>query len=101
MASATVTPQSRFRRISAALFRHPGGKLAILLAPPLGWMAIVYLTSLALLLLTSFWRLNELTSQIERVAILTWGSSNKAGSAIHQGTRPSAPHARNAAIAVS
>jgi putative spermidine/putrescine transport system permease protein len=72
MASATVTPQSRFRRMSAALFRHPGGKLAFLLAPPLGWMAIVYLTSLALLLVTAFWRLNELTSQIERV----WGAQN-------------------------
>lgn len=60
------------RRVSAALFRHPRGKLALMLAPPLGWLVLVYLVSLALLLLTSFWRLNVLTSQIERV----WSLSN-------------------------
>ncbi len=59
------------RRVSAAVFRHPGGKLALMLAPPLGWLVVVYLVSLALLLLTSFWRLNVLTSQIERVWSLT------------------------------
>jgi putative spermidine/putrescine transport system permease protein len=31
------------------------------------WMLVVYLTSLALLLATAFWRLNALTSQVERV----------------------------------
>jgi putative spermidine/putrescine transport system permease protein len=60
------------RRFSAALFRHPRGKLALMLAPPLGWLVLVYLVSLALLLLTSFWRLNVLTSQIERA----WSLSN-------------------------
>ncbi len=60
------------RRVSAALFRHPRGKLALMLAPPIGWLVLVYLVSLALLLLTSFWRLNVLTSQIERV----WSLSN-------------------------
>jgi putative spermidine/putrescine transport system permease protein len=60
------------RRVSAALFRHPRGKFALMLAPPLGWLVLVYLVSLALLLLTSFWRLNVLTSQIERV----WSLSN-------------------------
>ncbi len=43
-----------------------------MLAPPLGWLVVVYLASLSLLLLTSFWRLNVLTSQIERV----WGLQN-------------------------
>jgi len=60
------------RRVSAALFRHPGAKLALLLAPPLLWMVLVYLSALSLLLVTSFWRLNELTSEIERV----WGLRN-------------------------
>jgi putative spermidine/putrescine transport system permease protein len=60
------------RRVSAALFRHPRGKLALMLAPPLGWLVLVYLVALALLLLTSFWRLNVLTSQIEHV----WSLSN-------------------------
>jgi putative spermidine/putrescine transport system permease protein len=58
-----------FRRISAALFRHPKVKLALMLTPPIGWLVIVYLASLAILLATSFWRLNVLTSQIERF----WG----------------------------
>jgi putative spermidine/putrescine transport system permease protein len=65
--SATAAKATRGRRLSAALFRHPRVKLAILLGPPVGWMLVVYLTSLALLLATAFWRLNALTSQIERV----------------------------------
>jgi putative spermidine/putrescine transport system permease protein len=71
------------RRISAALFRHPMAKLAIMLAPPLGWLVAVYLVSLALLLLTSFWRLNVLTSQIERV----WSLSNYQSLATAPSTR--------------
>lgn len=69
--SATAATATRGRRLSAALFRHPRLKLAILLGPPVGWMLVVYLTSLALLLATAFWRLNALTSQIERVFGLT------------------------------
>jgi len=69
--SAAASP-GLVRRISAALFRHPRGKLAVMLAPPLGWLLVVYLASLALLLATSFWRLNVLTSQIEKV----WGLTN-------------------------
>ncbi len=72
-ASGTDTvPPSRLRRVSATLFRHPRIKLAAMLAPPLGWLVVVYLVSLALLLVTSFWRLNVLTSQIEHV----WGLQN-------------------------
>jgi putative spermidine/putrescine transport system permease protein len=59
-------------RISSVLFRHPRAKLALMLAPPLGWLVIVYFVSLALLLATSFWRLNVLTSHIEQV----WGAQN-------------------------
>jgi putative spermidine/putrescine transport system permease protein len=65
--SATAATATKARRLSAALFRHPRLKLTILLGPPVGWMLVVYLTSLALLLATAFWRLNALTSQIERV----------------------------------
>jgi putative spermidine/putrescine transport system permease protein len=71
------------RRISAALFRHPRAKLAVMLAPPLGWLVAVYLVSLALLLLTSFWRLNVLTSQIERV----WSLANYQSLATAPSTR--------------
>jgi putative spermidine/putrescine transport system permease protein len=60
------------RRMSAALYRHPRGKLGAMLAPPLGWLVLVYLASLVLLLATSFWRLNVLTSEIEKV----WSLAN-------------------------
>jgi putative spermidine/putrescine transport system permease protein len=66
--------QSRgpLRRVSSTMFRHPRAKLALMLGPPLGWLVIVYFFSLALLLATSFWRLNVLTSHIEEV----WGAQN-------------------------
>ena len=60
------------RRVSAGLFRHRRLKLWITLGPTAAWMLVVYLTSLALMLITAFWRLNELSSQIERV----WGWQN-------------------------
>lgn len=60
------------RRASAFLFRHRGLRLSATLGAPLAWMIVVYLMSLALLLVTSFWRLNELTSEVERV----WGLKN-------------------------
>jgi putative spermidine/putrescine transport system permease protein len=60
------------KRTSAALFRHPRLKLGITLGPTAVWMLVVYLASLALMLVTAFWRLNELSSQIERV----WGLQN-------------------------
>ncbi|MGZ4114591.1 MAG: ABC transporter permease [Actinomycetota bacterium] len=73
VSTTTAAPEPNLaRRISAALFRHPRAKLAVMLSPPLGWLAIVYLVTLALLLATSFWRLNVLTSQIEHV----WGLEN-------------------------
>lgn len=60
------------RRTSAFLFRHPKVKLGATLSPALAWMIVIYLTSLVMLLVTSFWRLNELTSQVEQV----WGLQN-------------------------
>jgi len=38
--------------------------MALLLAPPMGWMGVVYLGALALLLASAFWRLDPLTSGI-------------------------------------
>ena len=60
------------RRASAALFRHPRMKLWITLGPTAVWMLVIYLTSLALMLITALWKLNELSSQLERV----WGLQN-------------------------
>jgi putative spermidine/putrescine transport system permease protein len=55
------------RRVSAFLHRHRGAQLALTLGPPVAWMLLVYLAALLLLLVTSFWRVNPLTSSIERV----------------------------------
>lgn len=65
-------PSGVTRRISAFLFRHPRVKLGATLSPALTWMIVIYLSSLVLLLVTSFWRLNELTSEVEQV----WGLQN-------------------------
>jgi putative spermidine/putrescine transport system permease protein len=71
-ATPAIEQRGTLRRISAGLFRHPRAKLALMLSPPVGWLVVVYLASLTLLLVTSFWQLNVLTSQIERV----WGLQN-------------------------
>jgi len=67
MADTATSPQARQalrRRASAFLNRHPRAKMALLLAPPMGWMGVVYLGALALLLASAFWRLDPLTSGI-------------------------------------
>ena len=71
-------------RASAALFRHPRAKLALMLSPPLGWLVIVYLASLTILLVTSFWQLNVLTSQIEHVWTLQNYQDIVQGSVYHK-----------------
>jgi putative spermidine/putrescine transport system permease protein len=57
------------RRLSTALYRHKGGRLLLTLGPPLAWMLVIYLGSLALLLAFSFWRLDVFTSEI----VHDWG----------------------------
>ena len=59
MAVAVARERQGFvRRASAALYRRPLGKLALMLGPPLLWMIVVYLGALSLLFITAFWRLN-------------------------------------------
>jgi putative spermidine/putrescine transport system permease protein len=60
------------RHLSAFLNRHPAGKLVAVLGPPLAWMVVVYLGSLALLLLASFWRLDVFTAEV----VHDWGITN-------------------------
>jgi putative spermidine/putrescine transport system permease protein len=60
------------RRLSAALFRRPRVKLALLLGPPLGWMLVIYLGALAILFVSAFWRLDPFTS----VIVHRWGFQN-------------------------
>jgi putative spermidine/putrescine transport system permease protein len=81
--SSALAERGFVRRTSAALFRHPRRKLGAMLGPPIAWLVLVYLASLALLLATSFWQLNPLTSEIQRI----WGFQNYrtiiTGSAYH------------------
>ena len=57
----------------AGLFHgRPRLQVSALLAGPMGWLVIGYLGSLAILLITSFWSLGELSGDIEQ----TWTTSN-------------------------
>jgi len=57
-------PQSPLRRLSAQLYRRPRVQLAALLAPPLGWLVIAYLGSLAIMLIGSFFTVDAFTGAI-------------------------------------
>jgi putative spermidine/putrescine transport system permease protein len=52
------------RRVYAWLHRHRGVQAALLLAPPAGWFGVVYLGSLALLLVTAFWTFDGVTGRV-------------------------------------
>ena len=54
------------------LYRVPGARLVLLLAPPLLWMLVIYLGALAFLFLTAFWRQDPLTAAI----VQDWGLQN-------------------------
>ena len=45
--------------LRAFLWRLPGLRALLLLSPPLAWFVLVYLASLALLLVTAFWRIGS------------------------------------------
>ncbi|HET7011924.1 MAG TPA: ABC transporter permease [Anaerolineales bacterium] len=53
-------------RLSTYLYRRPGLLLAALLGPPLGWLLVVYLGSLFMLVLQSFFHLDSFTGQVIR-----------------------------------
>jgi putative spermidine/putrescine transport system permease protein len=54
----------RRRRLLAALYRRPRAQILLLLTPPAGWFGIVYLGSLALLLVTAFWTFDSATGKV-------------------------------------
>jgi len=51
------------RGAQRALYRHPNIQLALLLALPVGALAVMYLGSLGVLLLNAFWTLDPVTRQ--------------------------------------
>ena len=67
-----VIPNGGWLRVSAALWRRPWARAALLLTPPLAWFLALYIAPLVVLLVTAFWQINPFTTNIERV----WTLSN-------------------------
>jgi putative spermidine/putrescine transport system permease protein len=57
-------PAGTRRRVLAALYRRPRVQILLLLTPPAGWFGVVYLGSLALLLVTAFWTFDGVTGKV-------------------------------------
>ncbi len=61
-------------RLTALFWRHPRLLLAVLLTPPLLWLGVVYLGSLAALLLQSFYSIDEFSGVVkEEFTLKTYG----------------------------
>ena len=58
--------------LAGTLHRHPRLRLTALLSAPLAWLALAYLGSLTVLLLSAFWTTNDFTSNIEYL----WNTDN-------------------------
>ena len=61
-------PPGRLRRIAGWLHSRPRTQRRLLLAAPLAWMVLVYLGSLAVLLVTAFWDTDSFTGQVQPFA---------------------------------
>lgn len=62
------------RRISTTLYLKPRLLLLLLLIPPLLWLSVVYLGSLSMLLVQSFFHLDDFTGQVVRqFSLRTYG----------------------------
>ena len=70
MATTATNPAtsggSLVRRVQSGLHRRPGLRVGGLLALPMTWMVLVYLTPLALLFVTAFWTTDSFTGLIVR-----------------------------------
>jgi putative spermidine/putrescine transport system permease protein len=53
--------------LQSLLWRRPWLRALLLLTPPMGWFVLIYLLSLALLLITAFWQIDSFTTQIVQV----------------------------------
>ena len=65
-APAILPARSLADRLTATFWRHPRVLLAILLTPPLLWLGVVYLGSLAALLLQSFYSIDEFSGVVKQ-----------------------------------
>jgi putative spermidine/putrescine transport system permease protein len=62
-ASASITP-SFTQRLSTFLYTRPRLVIALLIGPPMLWMIGIYISSLAAMLVQSFFRLDDFTGQV-------------------------------------
>jgi putative spermidine/putrescine transport system permease protein len=73
-ASAILPARGLADRLTATFWRHPRVLLALLLTPPLLWLGVVYLGSLAALLLQSFYSIDEFSGVVkEEFTLKTYG----------------------------
>jgi len=67
MTAPAVTPAASAglgRRLSIFLHGHARLRLGLLLAPPLGWLVVAYLGSLAIMLVSSFFTVDAFTGKV-------------------------------------
>jgi putative spermidine/putrescine transport system permease protein len=69
-AAQVARKRSAGHRLADLFHRRPRLQVGTLLAGPVGWLVIGYLGSLAVLLLTAFWSLGELSGEIEQTLTL-------------------------------
>jgi putative spermidine/putrescine transport system permease protein len=67
LAEAGAPLRSARLRLSAALWRRPWLKAALLLAPPVLGLGVVYLGSLAALFVSAFWQVDSFTGKVIHV----------------------------------
>ncbi len=58
----TTTPG--VARVTAALWRRPWLRASLTITPPLAWFLVIYLASLAALLITAFWAVDPFTNNL-------------------------------------
>ena len=75
MSQSAILPERGLAdRLTAVFWRHPRVLLALLLTPPLLWLGVVYLGSLAALLLQSFYSIDEFSGVVkEEFTLKTYG----------------------------
>jgi putative spermidine/putrescine transport system permease protein len=72
--TAIIPTRGMADRLTATFWRRPNLLLAMLIAPPLIWLGVVYLGSLAALLLQSFYSIDEFSGVINTdITLKTYG----------------------------
>jgi len=84
---SSATPATRPglpRRVATWLHPRRGAQLRLLLAGPLGWLAIAYLGSLFILLLNAFWAKDAFTGRVQPFAWTLKAFGDLAGNEVYR-----------------